>query len=380
MKKTITFILLSVALFAFSGKCHAQFLKKLGKSIEKVSKEVDKALGTEQSASSNNTQDNTAKITVTTPHKNLKVNVLSAVSNGSEFLLEFTITNLGEDIKGYCLMDGNSDKTIAFDNLGNQCSATLLFGNVRSKNNGYAENTLLNGVPIKVVVTITKFGTNATSFSQIKIGAGTDTWKIANHFVFKNVPIIKEQEQEIVIPVKEVNTDSTVNNNILPQATTEKQELQRVNIPKTKFGMKYWNQTERNKYVKGRRITSQERLSLKLNNIKDDVFKEAKNNQLVRGKTVYDGKNGRIESIVFVYDYPSEGQEFLEYIISYDSNGNYVNHLCVGCEKLYYTNDIYTVLEGATIIVTNYYADAGEEETITTKYRISPDLKFNQIK
>lgn len=213
MKKTITLILLSAALFGFSEKCQAQFLKKLGKSIEKVSKEVDKVLGTEESERSNNTQDNTAEIAITTPHKNLKVDILSAVSNGDEFLLEFTITNTGDDIKGYCLMDGNSDKTIAFDNLGNQCSVTLLFGNVRSKNNGHAENTLLNGVPVKVIATITKFGPNATSFSQVKIGAGTDIWKIANHFVFKNIPIIKEQE--VVIPSRETEK---------PQAT-EKEEL-----------------------------------------------------------------------------------------------------------------------------------------------------------
>jgi len=219
MKRTITFVLLSAALFTYSGKSHAQFLKKLGKSIDNV-------LGTEEVTNTSGTEANSSKITITTPHRNLKVNVLSAISNGDEFLLEFTITNVGEDIKGYYLMDGSSGKTIAFDNLGNQCYETILFGNVRSKNNGYAENTLINGVPVKVVVTITKFGTNATSFSQIKIGAGTDIWKIANHFVFKNVPIIKNEETEVVIPVK--RTDIPIEEKNVSELIEEKPVSQKV--------------------------------------------------------------------------------------------------------------------------------------------------------
>lgn len=212
MKKIILFMLLSAIFFTNSDKCHAQFLKKLAKGIENVSKKLDETLGTTASAAPSG-------MTVSSPHKDLKVNVLNATYNGDEFLLEFTITNMGADIKGYCLMDGNSEKTIAFDNLGNQCSATLLFGNARSKNKGYAENTLFNGIPVKVVVTLTKYGADATSFSQIKIGAGTDIWNVANFFVFKNVPIIKEQEQEVVIPVKEAEKPQAAEINKIEEKT-----------------------------------------------------------------------------------------------------------------------------------------------------------------
>lgn len=179
---------------------------------------------------------------------------------------------------------------------------------------------------------------------------------------------------------KEQETEKNQTANKPPAVKTQADNTLVINLPETKFGMKYWNQAERDKYIKGKKITQQERLSLKLDNIKEDVFKQLENNEVVRGKTIYSGENGRIESIIVVYDYPREGQEFLEYIISYDVNGNYVNHLCVGCEKLYYTNDIYAILKGAAITVTNYYADQGDEETTTIKYRISPDLKFNQLK
>lgn len=383
-KKGIIAIILLVASFTYSNGCHAQFLKKLGKSIEKASKQVDKVLGTEESAGQNEIQNNTPKMTVTTPHKNLLLNFTGASMSGERYILEFTITNKGDDIKDYRLSGQGSGSADAYDDLGNQCRVDVIFGRNESWHGGTAGGNLLNDTPVKITILLSRFGSKAASFSQIRIKG--ETWdhgytdRPDGNFVFKNVPIVREKEQGVVIPVEETNTDNSVNTNTSSQTVVEKQALQAVSIPKAKFGMKYWNQAERNKYIKGEKITQQERLLLKLDNVKGRVFKQIKNNQIVRGETIYSGKNGRIESIVVVYDLPGEGQELFEYLISYDSRGNYIDLLQVGEKRLYYTNDIYAIIEDSIITVTNYYADAGDEETIIAKYKVSPRLTFNQIK
>lgn len=195
MKKIILFTLLSAIFLANSDKCQAQFLKKLVKGIENVSKKLDETLGTTTSAAPSG-------ITVSSPHRNLQVNVLGAEMSGDNYILEFTITNKGENIKEYRMYRS----TDVYDNLGTQCHAEIILGNDQSSFGSAAGGSLLNDTPVKVRVVLSGFSSNATSFSQIRIKG--DTWDhgYANRpdgdFVFKNLPIIREQEQEVVIPVK----------------------------------------------------------------------------------------------------------------------------------------------------------------------------------
>jgi hypothetical protein len=197
MKKIILFMLLSAIFFTNSEKCHAQFLKKLAKGIENVSKKLDETLGTTAPAEP-------SKITVSSPHRNLQVNVIGAEMSGDNYILEFTITNKGENIKEYC-MDRSTD---VYDNLGTQCRAEIIMGNSQSSFGSAAGGSLLNDTPAKIRVVLSGFSSNATSFSQIRIKGETYDHGYTNRpdgdFVFKNLPIIKEQEQEVVIPVKEV--------------------------------------------------------------------------------------------------------------------------------------------------------------------------------
>lgn len=350
MRKTITFILISTALFTFSGKCHAQFLKKLGKSIEKASKDVDKFLGTENSVSTGSAN----KITYSTPNKNLQVNLIGGNLNGDSYILEFTITNYGEDIKNYNLMDGASEKTIAFDNLGNQCNATLLFGNVRSKNNGYAGNTLLKGVPVKVVVTITKFGANATYFPQIKIGAGTDIWNITNHFIFKNLPISKEEEHEVVMPARKTKV---------------------VNIPKTRGIMSLddaYDQHDNRKL-----ISSADRASLKIDNIRYSGFDNKwPNNKLSAGKIIYSGELGLIATIFHI----EKDHASTEFLVSYDTQGNLVDCISIAYVSTYGGDRGEGTIEGDKVTACFYFSEGGQSGTTYIEYKITPELKFIKIK
>ncbi|MDH6353710.1 hypothetical protein M2132_000027 [Dysgonomonas sp. PH5-45] len=348
-KQKIAFILLSVVLLAYSGDCHAQFLDKLAKSLEKTVKQVDKILGTVELSGSD------SKMSYSTPHKNIQMNWVGATMSGDYYVLEFTITNKGEDIGSYRL--GGYE---AYDNLGNKCRIDIIFAGTESKHSGNASGRLLNNTPSKVKVLLSRFSSKATSFTQVRlVGKAWDSGYIDKpngYFIFKNVPIVREQEQE-------VNT------------SIEK------DIPETKFGMNYWSQAEQDKYSKSKGITQQERLALKINNIQDHMLnKELKNNELVKGKTIYEDESGSIKSVIVVSKYPGESPEFFEYLISYDFNGNYINHLQVGEKRTFYTNDIYAIVKGETITVTNYYAEGDDEETIVTKYKISPELKFVQMK
>ncbi|MFT4070378.1 MAG: hypothetical protein QM654_00475 [Dysgonamonadaceae bacterium] len=200
MKKTITFILFSIALFVCSNGCHAQFLKKLGKSIEKVSKQVDDALKTDEPANTSSAEINHSKIAVSTPHRNLLVNLIGAEMSGDKYVLEFTITNKGENIKDYRLEDcsglGCGD-TEVYDNLGNKCRVDIAFG-----------SRLPDNTPVKVRAIISQFSSKATYFSRIKIKGETWDHGYSNRpdgfFIFKNVPIIRQKEQEVVVPTKDV--------------------------------------------------------------------------------------------------------------------------------------------------------------------------------
>ncbi|WP_163274302.1 hypothetical protein [Dysgonomonas sp. 511] len=226
MKKTITFILLLAVLFTYSGECSAQFLKILEKSIENASKQVDRFLGSEESANTNNAETNSSKITVSSPHRNLKVNIIGAEMSGENYILEFTITNKGENIRDY-RMDRSTN---VYDNLGTQCRAEIIIGNSQSSLGSSAGGSLLNDTPMKVRVVLSGFSSKATSFTQIRIKGEAWDYGYNNRpdgdFVFKNVPIIKNEEVEVVIPVKKA--DTPVEEKRTSQLITEKPISQNV--------------------------------------------------------------------------------------------------------------------------------------------------------
>lgn len=213
--KTIVSILLFVVLFLFGGTCHAQFLKKLGKGIEKTAKAIDNVLGTDDSESTSNVEVNGSKITCSTPHKNIRVKLLSAEMAGNNFIVEFIITNTGQDIKDYRISgcsSGGCSHTQAFDNVGNQCGVNVIFGASESWHGGTAGSSLLTDSPIKVRVILGRFSSKATSISQLRLkGVNHDyqaTYAEEGYFIFKNIPIERSQEEEISIPTKTSTTSN----------------------------------------------------------------------------------------------------------------------------------------------------------------------------
>lgn len=76
------------------------------------------------------------------------------------------------------------------------------------------------------------------------------------------------------------------------------------------------------KFYKNRRITQSEREQLKI----DYINKSLPNNELVKGKLIYKGDNGRLETFLHVV----EDHNTLEMLVSYNSKGDYISHIIIG--------------------------------------------------
>lgn len=154
-----------------------------------------------------------------------------------------------------------------------------------------------------------------------------------------------------------------------------------LNIAEIKLGVSNWTKEQHLKYAEGERITPEEKLALKLDDIKDKTLSVlVKTEELAKGPTVYEGEHGRIETLVVIIDYPGEGKEFFEYIISYDPAGNYVAHLETGYSKMYVGDDVTTIIKGSSIAYKNSYCEPGEMGTFYIEYEITPGLEFKEIK
>lgn len=152
-------------------------------------------------------------------------------------------------------------------------------------------------------------------------------------------------------------------------------------IPETKFDISNSTESELIKYKKGPKLTQKERESLKIDNIGGDVLnKYLKNKELVKGKVIYQAQNGHIETLVHVFE-ENGSYQFTEFIISYDTSGNYIDHLMVGQSPFYVLHEISAVLKGDNIKVRTHTEEDMDYPATTTysTYKISPELKFTKI-
>lgn len=368
MKKVLISILLLAVLFINNEGCHAQFLKKLAKGIENASKQVDKVLGTEEIINTGNAEINGSKITVTTPHRNLQVNILGAEMSGDNYILEFTITNRGENIKDYRLTGcfGGCGNTKAYDNLGNECRVDIVFSTSESWHGGTAGSSLLNDTPAKVKVILSRFSSKATSFSQIRIkGEAWDhgyTNRPNGDFVFKNIPIIKNEEVEVAIPAKK---NVPVSNNI--SSTT-------IDIPKLTINGEYGNTADL------KRINDDERALFKIDEIQSQCGtfnNKCPNNLLSVNRRLFQGEKPMMITLLFINDRPDNGIITSEYLVSYDKQGNFSDCIVVA-EKWpsqFSKAQWDSTIEGNKVQV--HVVDDENDYESWNSYRITPDFKFN---
>lgn len=126
---------------------------------------------------------------VSTPSRRMTVQMTNTgelINGGKTFILEFLLTNHGDDIRTYQIRDDVSNSNqVAYDNLGNKCKVYAEMGGSDSNNAPLPGQT-----PVKVRVLVTGFSPQATSFSRITISGfcGYETCEgAAGDYIFKNI-------------------------------------------------------------------------------------------------------------------------------------------------------------------------------------------------
>jgi hypothetical protein len=123
---------------------------------------------------------------IETPNRRMGVKLtnMELINNGKDFLLEFLLTNSGQDINDYSFYGGYSSESMAYDNLGTKLIVDVGFnGRNASEWSSGASGPIPGNIPIKIRVGVYKINPRATHLTQIRV-KGSDGF-----FIFKNVPL-----------------------------------------------------------------------------------------------------------------------------------------------------------------------------------------------
>lgn len=121
-------------------------------------------------------------------------------------------------------------------------------------------------------------------------------------------------------------------------------------------------------HYSAQRFSVHDRHKMKIDKI--PAVSEALNNELCKRTLIYEGKNGRLESFVHII----KDNATHEYLIAYDSQGNYISDLPIGFIHAYGGDRRYGEISGDKI--TTYYTYPESDEILCTLYKITPNLKF----
>jgi hypothetical protein len=158
----------------------------------------------------------------------------------------------------------------------------------------------------------------------------------------------------------------------------EKKEPATIYIPSTKSLFRKSDLSEYRLNTQPR-ITPIQRDELKIDEIKTDIrMKNVSSEDLLPGKLYYAGENGRLES--FIYTEP--GGKIHEYLLSFDSKGNYVDCLEIGLinsedERIKYAG---LLTNKISVFETQYNKPTEKKAEIVTEYTINPLLQFKKGK
>jgi len=133
------------------------------------------------------------EVEVITPHPDFTVNYKGAVLAGKNLIVTFTVKSEKEfemyDFLGHF---GGSNQTLAYDDEGTSCHVEIRFGGKSTRSGGMVRGTMPKGIPVKVVATISEFGSDATSIPLLKIKGECSTYgyykEYTGFFEFKNIP------------------------------------------------------------------------------------------------------------------------------------------------------------------------------------------------
>lgn len=139
-------------------------------------------------------------------------------------------------------------------------------------------------------------------------------------------------------------------------------------IPKTKGNISSHNENY-DRFFFSKRMKEADKQLMKISNV-NSAFQA---DDLVKGKSIYQGKEGSIKSFLYV----EQDNNTQEYLVSYDASGNYISHVLIGELGVYTGTRAYAQIGGNKISVHYAYpSESGTSENSTVTYFISDKLKF----
>lgn len=151
-----------------------------------------------------------------------------------------------------------------------------------------------------------------------------------------------------------------------------------INIPQT-TGLFTALNTAYDAFYGKTRMTAADRKNYQIDKVKHEfIIAALPNADLAKGKTIYQGNEGRIETFLNI----RKDNGTNEYLVSYDKDGNYKDCICIASLSEYGGDRGYGVICGNKVVVHSYYpAEEGEPDLeYLTEYTIKPDLAFSKGK
>jgi len=172
-----------------------------------------------------------------------------------------------------------------------------------------------------------------------------------------------------VSPSTDTETSSPVNEGTtLPSSSGSGS----INVTKT-TGIITSHNVNYDKFYRSKRITQADRSYLKIDNVNSSF----PNSEISKGKMVYKGSNGRLETFLHIV----EDDNTREILVSYNTNGDYISHIEIGELGAYSGTRAYGLITGNKVSVNYYFpSESGDEKdnTQTKSYAIGSELKLTR--
>ena len=172
-----------------------RFFKSCLLAIMLLSLSVGMAQAAERNDGSS-VQQRSQGMRVVTNHPDLEIKIKRCQVNGKTCVIDFIMTNYGNDTRINFWGSNSSDNSTAFDDEGNEYRIAVQATN--SSLTYYAVGVdILTDVPIKCRIQIEGVASSATVFKRIKLVALCDALGLERHkpIMFYNVPITREGDE-----------------------------------------------------------------------------------------------------------------------------------------------------------------------------------------
>lgn len=158
------------------------------------------------------------------------------------------------------------------------------------------------------------------------------------------------------------------------ELTVDKIPAGSVNIERTK-GLVSVTDTY-NAHYNRERLDSNTRRILQVDKMKKSNYDLGymSNDEIGKGKMYYKGENGTILSLFLI----REDHSTTEYLISYDKNEKYIDHIEIGIHGGYDSSRGESIIEGHIIRYVTQWDEMDGKGKFLTRYVIAPNMKFNK--